>query len=503
MVCQLVFLLPVGLHRLIARDEGFYLLAAKLVSEGKRLYHDFFYPQMPFLPWVYGPWLSLAGMQWNHARLLATLLTAAIGALLCLRAARLFGNVYAAVGLLLFCASVPVFSVYTTVTTYSLSTLFLFAAYVILCSQTKKGIKYLWAGLIYAMAINTRLMFAGVFPAFLLYILFEERPVQTGAAVLKFCSGLALGLSVNLYFLWPSLDVFYFNNLGYHLQRSSAGLAQTMEHRRQVLGLLCGWVRGVKFESVQFPILIWSAITALLVRFFSGSRIDAAHYIWSFLFAVNFLPKPVYVQYFSTLVPFLTIGVLDFSHMLFASKSGMVKGLAAAAACLGIWIYLKNVNQDVIKYTVTGRGVIGIMRPQNALDWNIERVREISRIINGIAPPDEPVFSYWPGYLIETSAQPLPGSENQFGIITADNLTEHLRRKYSVISNTETLAALRAGLPGLVLIHQRLSPTGFRQALREGGYGLIKSLDAVEIYARFQPSCAPEVDEVGVQNRAS
>ena len=35
-------------------DEGFYLVASKLVYQGKVLYRDFHYTQMPLLPYVYG-----------------------------------------------------------------------------------------------------------------------------------------------------------------------------------------------------------------------------------------------------------------------------------------------------------------------------------------------------------------------------------------------------------------------------------------------------------------
>ena len=38
----------------INADEGFYLAAARGVSEGTSLYGDFFFPQMPYLPWLIG-----------------------------------------------------------------------------------------------------------------------------------------------------------------------------------------------------------------------------------------------------------------------------------------------------------------------------------------------------------------------------------------------------------------------------------------------------------------
>jgi hypothetical protein len=41
--------------RIVDPDEGFYLTAAHKVTQGQSLYADFFYPQMPFLPYILAP----------------------------------------------------------------------------------------------------------------------------------------------------------------------------------------------------------------------------------------------------------------------------------------------------------------------------------------------------------------------------------------------------------------------------------------------------------------
>ena len=50
-------------ERLIARDEGFYTYAAQLILEGKHPYIDFFYPQMPLLPYLYATSGALFGTE--------------------------------------------------------------------------------------------------------------------------------------------------------------------------------------------------------------------------------------------------------------------------------------------------------------------------------------------------------------------------------------------------------------------------------------------------------
>ena len=41
------------------QDEGWYLYAARLVSEGKTPYRDFFYTQAPVMPIVYAAFASV------------------------------------------------------------------------------------------------------------------------------------------------------------------------------------------------------------------------------------------------------------------------------------------------------------------------------------------------------------------------------------------------------------------------------------------------------------
>ncbi|NLF24212.1 MAG: hypothetical protein GX589_00950, partial [Deltaproteobacteria bacterium] len=479
-------------HRLIARDEGFYLLAAKLVTEGKLLYHDFFFPQMPLLPYVYGGWLSLYGMTWQSARIFAALLTALIGVLLYMRAAKLFGALYGGAAVILFCASALVFTIYTTATTYALSTLLLFLSYLVLCSDGKLRIKFPIAGALLALAVTSRLMFAAVLPAFLLFILINERPWKVSLyALSRFCVGFVIGLCLNLWFILPSPELFYFNNLGYHLLRSPASSAERIAHSGQVLRVLLGLEKGIKFESFQFPVLLYVALAAMVACPLFKRKLDAAFYICVALFAVNFLPDPVYVQYFSVLVPFLIVCVLHLFYGMTSAPWRSLNVFGFITVPLLMLGYARNINQDIINYTVTGKGVIGIQRPKNALDWNLERVKEISSLIEKHAPPGAAVLSFWPGYLLETSAPPYPGSENNFGVAIAAQLGPSEKEAFHVISNTDISELILSKKPELIIVHKRMTPETVRQTLASSPYQLLESVDAVQIYAR-QPLPLPK-----------
>ena len=72
---QTGFFLFVSQHRFIDGDEGFYLLASRLVMQHKAPYLDFFYTQAPLLPYVYAAWFRLTGISWFAARVFAALQT--------------------------------------------------------------------------------------------------------------------------------------------------------------------------------------------------------------------------------------------------------------------------------------------------------------------------------------------------------------------------------------------------------------------------------------------
>ena len=58
-----------------AFDEGFHMLAAQLVKQGRRLYVDFFFPQAPLNVWWNAAWMMLFGDTWRTAHAAAIVAT--------------------------------------------------------------------------------------------------------------------------------------------------------------------------------------------------------------------------------------------------------------------------------------------------------------------------------------------------------------------------------------------------------------------------------------------
>ena len=61
--------LYLGLNSALNADEGFYLMASRLASQGYRPAVDFGYTQGPVLPYVNIPWLALFGYDLEGIRL--------------------------------------------------------------------------------------------------------------------------------------------------------------------------------------------------------------------------------------------------------------------------------------------------------------------------------------------------------------------------------------------------------------------------------------------------
>ena len=148
------------------QDEGWYLYAARLVSEGKTPYRDFFYSQAPVMPVVYAAFTSI----WNSFGLLgARILTIVFGALglafFCALAARLVATgrrALAALAVFLLLGSNLYHLYYIAIPkTYALASLFVAIGFFLLTfarQQTLRGGIFAFAsGLSLAFACGTRI----------------------------------------------------------------------------------------------------------------------------------------------------------------------------------------------------------------------------------------------------------------------------------------------------------------------------------------------------------
>lgn len=469
-----------GQHRLIDYDEGFYLMAAELVAEGKVLYRDFLFNQSPLLPYLFALWMKLTSFSWTSARLLASFLTALLGGLLYFQAFRLTNRRDLALGsVILFGSASLVGGWMTLVKPYSLSTLMMFAAFCLACHKRSTG-SLILSGVCFALACDTRIMLAAALPAFLYgFRLGKER--------LIWLAGFGLGLSPNLILVMLDNTNYWFGNIGLHAIRTSSGLVGNFGQKTEIASRLLAIQSADGSVSFQFLFLMLATLALVFTR--PAEEYKLAFRILVCLGLVSLLPTPIFNQYFCTLVPFQIVGVVGLLEL--CGRGGELgKGLSKALM-VGACLYVMAGAVDLAHYC-------GVSTPWQSYDrskteaWDPASVRQISALVNKHSQPGDVAYSSWSGYFLESHVQPLPGTEMDFVRITGlgERVSESDRKRHRLLSKAEILAAVRAGETSIVVNGIQKGEAAEVQAmdamLRATGYQLVEATNICGIYKRVR-----------------
>jgi hypothetical protein len=498
-VVQLIFFTTVAFHRFVDGDEGFYLLASRLVLAHKKPYVDFFYTQAPLLPYVYGVWSKLAGVTWTSAKFLSALLTAGLGALLTehiYHETRSWLAGLAAV--VLFPSSSMIFAWFPVVKTYSLAAVFLFACYVVISSASKRCASFGVAGILLGLSVATRSYLLLLVPLFAYWFFRNTDASVRRAALLWFLGGVIVGNLLSIFLFLCSPSAFVFNNLGYHAIRSESGLIGSWEQK--IIALVQALLGGAESNGLQTSILFLISLGLFSTMPKARSAPRFAFQLAVSIVIISMLPTPVHPQYFCLAIPFLLVSsicaVTEFVQGLETERSRWIA--AAACALVGV-IYVAASAGDLRRYLITADGVAGV-EPGLAADQRLDHVLEVSRAIDQIAAPGEEVASFWPGFLFQTQATAFPGFENDFALPVAELLTADQRAKYHVPSREWIDANFAAHRPRVVVLRDHISvPTpveyrqkirsledSFRKSLTDAGYARIRSVGDTAVYACCQ-----------------
>jgi hypothetical protein len=461
---QLCFLLPYSRLRMIARDEGFYLMAARLVMHGHLPYSDFFYPQMPLLPYLYGLWMKLFGFTWISARSLSALLSAALGSLIYLRLLKKGGHAAAAAGLFLYATASLTYPWFITAKAYVLSTALLFAAYMSANSETRQ--RPLLAGVLLGLSAMARLHLILLWPVFAIYF-WKRGDKLCKAALIRLCIGTLIPFLAVLPLLLNDSEAFLFNNIEYHLLRSNLDLANALKLKYSLLATLLGLVKGRIFDNFQFILLALG--TLLYAALHRSAAYDLALPLALVLFVISFLPTPAYAQYFCALLPFLVIcSVMLISDV--RPTGVFTRRLISLVVLLLTLRYLAMTPHFWTKYTILCKAGNCYGGLTDATEWSIKSLRTAADEINRLTRPNEMVFAQWPGVLFESHALPLPGTENQFGRHIAKKLSKASRGRFRVLNRSDEVQTLLNEQPRLIILRKNSSQGRLAVQLEKLGY---------------------------------
>jgi 4-amino-4-deoxy-L-arabinose transferase-like glycosyltransferase len=441
-VFHVLLLAYLAIFRYVDRDEGFYLSAALQVAGGKSPYLDFFFPQMPLLPYILSIIADHGFDTLRYARFLclipATLtpvvfwyLLRQISADSVVRLSALF--VYLFAGLVLVWHSVA--------KTYAWTDLALVLMFICLVKIIKggKGSNWLAAGLAFGLAINFRsVLVVTAFPALLVL---WHGPAQN--RVRSFClflgGALAVSLtSVKLFFQDPSR--FYFNNLGFHFVRNpGVGFADAMLER------------GEAFGKFLINPQLWLILLGIMVIWRNRSKLASneseavtrlALWFALVIIAVYLIPSPVHVQYFQQALPFLIIVAVPGLELIFKPSRKFLGMKRGRLLVVGGVIYMAALLPFAVIY-------VGTIRPDDR-PYSIRNMKGISQLVREY-PETGPILSEWSGLPVLSGREGLASTEFVGFQYQMPGDAELLRR-YHLPVNDDLKRALEEKLPVLYIV---------------------------------------------------
>ena len=465
--------LPMALQRPIDGDEGFFLMASRLVSKGMALYHDFFFIHGPAIPYLFGAWFRVVGPGWYAARVLAGLISVAIGMMVFEHLLRATGRRgWALFGAALFASTGLVLGWYSPVKSLGISALFAFGGMAVLAREGRRSV--LIAGVLLGLTTSARLYMLATVPCALLFLLRRRGWSRAlGRELVQLGIGLAIGALPLIWVLLRDHQAFIFGTVEYHALRDvrSAGVIGDWSQKRETLLSILGIESPDGGGAIQFLGLVLLALGSLFSS--ATPRNSPFAPVWLTLFVVSILPTPSYTQYFCLLVPFLIVEAV----VLLASlptpplRPVLALGLAAYAA-LGV--------ADVRRFLVTGANVPGLWSADRLARWRIPQVVAVARAID---EQNLPVgASWWPGYFVSTRTPIHVDLANDFGMVIADKVTEPRRRRFHIVTHGEMGAMIDRHDPPL-FVEGNWAYTPNAQLLPARGYQLARTVGPVRIWA--------------------
>lgn len=385
-------------------DEGFHLLAAQLIDDGKRPYIDFCFPQTPLNAYWNAAWMRAFGQTWRvpHAvsavLVMAAMLLAAHFVYTRLPEARNW-RVGAALAAMLCIALNPMVVEYGPLAQAYAVCLFLLVAGFRLTIASTDGASVwpaLGVGLCAGAAAASSLLTATAAPVFLLWLLIYNRAGSRWLKAAAYFLGVAVPFLPVVWLLKQSPRVVMFNLFEYHLFFRKLYWENTTQHD---LEIVTSWI-----DSGQALLLILLAAAGVLfIRFRSRweDRLRKEFYLCAWLTVgigvETCTAHPTFSRYFLLMVPF--VAMLASVGLYFAGVSLYQPGrsfwpvaILAFLSSLGLGKSLYQRHNDVRTWADHERMAkkIDEVAPRNAPIFADEEIYFLTRRI----PPPGLEFSY-------------------------------------------------------------------------------------------------------------
>jgi len=415
--------------RNIDGDEGLYLEAARLVAQGKALYLDFFYQQMPLLPYLYAGWMKVFGFDFFVGRWFSALITAISGGFLLVYVARktknlmlinLFGLLFFANGLILAWAPV--------VKTHPLSLFGLTASCVLLLIWKERQSWWLifLAGLAIGVGVNSRLTLGPFILIYLGFILLKGERHRWRDSIIFIFTVALVSLPAFLYFFSdPQLFIKY--NLLYHTQ-VYPGIVSGERRLSTAQNLFLQMQVVLLFLAAQGSILL--VIKRGWKKFLSSEEAFIGLLLLSFI-VIHMASAEPYTQYFVSMVPLLLMLAVPAFEWIWGHR----KILSVPVVGLFVFFYLSHARFGM-NFEISSM-------LSNRPEWSLSNINKTVNILKKTVKPNEYCLTWWPGFAFMAGCRSVPGMENHMRNYGVQRLNQQEMGDYKMLSDEDLYEMIR------------------------------------------------------------
>ncbi|MBX3204236.1 MAG: glycosyltransferase family 39 protein [Labilithrix sp.] len=520
----------VGLRLPVDVDEGYYALAAELVTHGRAPYADFFYPQGPLYPYLLAPFVLLFGARFLVLRLASSAFAAIAAALVAHLVHRETRSRLAAVAaVVLFATHELSWQWLVTIRPYGLGVALLLGSLVLATPPDRepRPRELFLAGALGVVAPLMRLPFAPAFGVVPLALLLRGTNaggyrgaiilalVAFGAmsgwhpttcaiaasiaasivaaagpgalAALKRVGAYSVGAAVvalpTALVFARSWDSFAYGLVGYHVDSSS--LVTLPENRAYLSSVIGGGAfLELSASGTQTALLLVANAVALTLR---GASIRWAGLVGATALALGAARHaPLIEHYLTPVVPYLAVGAamalghLDGPSVVGARRKRPAVVATIAASALFVLASSSSLEKKWLAGRHDGWDDRGF-RPR-VLDQKVAAVVRATRERPG------PVLATWPGSALRCAERVMPGYENHFTRLVASKKTAEEAAALHLTSDQDVRAAIERREPRVVVLDREAGigadRVAFESLVEGAGYVRVETLGDVAVYAR-------------------
>jgi 4-amino-4-deoxy-L-arabinose transferase-like glycosyltransferase len=480
LIFQIILLLIFVFFRLIDFDEGSYLSSAYLVRGGKLPYVDFFFPQMPYLPYVYALVSPYGLSSLYYGRLISLAFGIFLSILIFWFALRLFKDEKLSLSLFfLYGFNGLVLSWHAVVKTLVFSDLFGFISFVFFAlylSSKEKKLNLFWAGFFIGLAFNFRLTFFLILAiegitifALPPYESLKKRIVDV--ILLVSASILASPLAIYLFFKNPS--AFVFGNFGFHQAWGLEVIKMTFFQKLYTFSKFVFNPQNLFLLILATVSMIWlvKKLTKKMEPTSEDKIIIFALSISLVMIVTGFLQEPTEFQYYEQSLPYLLFSSVPVLSKL-TSKWKDEKLVWRGSTVL----YLLSAIPFIVVF-------IFAIRPKD-IPFRIDKTREVVEVVKQNSSPGEKILSGWPGYVIFAQRESVPGMET-FGWAIVHLLSKEEVENFRLLdrkSISEMILAQKVNM----IIADKWFLCDFEELI-EPNYHLVGVFEFARVYIREKP----------------